>query len=96
MDLYGTSLWTSSSYSGYQESGSTNFNNLAEASPASISLDILNPFASQKTFLHGETSQGDRGRSYQGLFDATDSFTGFSLLPTTNITGTVSVYGYAK
>jgi hypothetical protein len=96
MDLYGTSLWTSSSYSGYQESGSTNFNNLAEASPASISLDILNPFASQKTFLHGQTSQGDRGRAYQGLFDATTSFTGFSLIPTTNLTGTVSVYGYAK
>ena len=96
MDLYGTVLWTNSAYQGYQESGSTNFNVVAESSPASISLDVLNPFASQKTFLHGQTSQNDRGRSYQGIFDATTSFTGFSLIPGTNITGTVSVYGYAK
>jgi len=96
MDLYGTSLWTSSTYAGYQESGSTNFNNLGEASPSSISLDVLNPFATQKTFLHGQTSQNDRGRAYQGIFDATTSFTGFSLIPATNITGNVSVYGYNK
>ena len=96
MDLYGATLWTNSAYGGYQESGSTNFNVVAESSPASISLDILNPFATQKTFLHGQTSQNDRGRSYQGIFDATTSFTGFSLIPSTNITGTVSVYGYAK
>jgi|LakMenE01Jun11ns_1017448.scaffolds.fasta_scaffold9933583_2 hypothetical protein len=96
MDLYGTSLWTNSAYSGYQESGSTNFNVMAESSPASVSLDILNPFETQKTFLHGQTSQNDRGRSYQGLFDATTSFTGFSLLPSTNITGNLSVYGYNK
>jgi len=96
MDLYGTALWTDSSYSGYRESGATNFNNLGESSPCSISLDIFNPFASQKTFLHGQTSQNDRGRSYQGIFDATTSFTGFTLLPGTNITGTVSVYGYNK
>jgi hypothetical protein len=96
MDLYGTTLWTNSAYGGYQESGSTLFNVMAESSPASISLDVLNPFATQKTFLHGQTSQNDRGRSYQGIFDATTSFTGFSLIPTTNITGTVSVYGYAK
>jgi len=96
MDLYGTTLWTNSAYGGYQESGSTNFNVLAETSPSSISLDILNPFATQKTFLHGQTSQNDRGRSYQGIFDATTSFTGFSLIPSTNITGNVSVYGYAK
>lgn len=96
MDLYGTALWTDSTYSGYRESGSTNFNNIAESSPASISLDIMNPFATQKTFLHGQTSQNDRGRSYQGIFDATTSFDGFTLLPGTNITGTVSVYGYNK
>ena len=96
MDLYGTTLWTNSAYSGYQESGSTNFNALAETSPSSISLDILNPFETQKTFLHGQTSQNDRGRSYQGIFDATTSFTGFSLLPSTNITGNLSVYGYNK
>jgi len=96
MDLYGTTLWTNSAYGGYQESGSTNFNVLAETSPSSISLDILNPFATQKTFLHGQTSQNDRTRSWQGIFDATTSFTGFTLLPTTNITGTVSVYGYNK
>jgi len=96
MDLYGATLWTNSAYGGYQESGSTNFNVLAESSPASISLDIMNPFNSAKTFLHGETSQNDRGRSWQGVFDATTSFTGFSLIPGTNITGTVSVYGYNK
>ena len=96
MDMYGTSLWTSSTYSGYQESGSTLFNVVAETSPSSISLDILNPFNTAKTFLHGHTSQNDRGRSYQGLFDATTSFTGFTLIPTTNVTGTVSVYGYNK
>ena len=93
MDLYGTSLWTNSAYSGYQESGSTNFNALAESSPSSISLDMINPFATQKTFLHGQTSQNDRGRSYQGIFDATTSFTGFTILGT-SITGTIRVYGY--
>ena len=93
MDLYGTALWTSSTYSGYQESGSTNFNALAESSPSSISLDMLNPFATQKTFLHGQTSQNDRGRSYQGIFDATTSFTGFTILGT-SITGNIRVYGY--
>lgn len=96
MDLYGTSLWTTATFGGYTETGSTNFNALAEASPASISLDVLNPFATEKTFIHGQTSQNDRGRSYQGIFDATTSFTGFSLIPGTNITGNVSVYGYNK
>jgi len=96
MAIAGTTLWTNSAYGGYQESGSTLFNVVAESSPASISLDILNPFNTAKTFLHGHTSQNDRGRSYQGLFDATTSFTGFTLIPTTNVTGTVSVYGYNK
>ena len=95
MNTYGTGLWTTSVYSGYQESGSTLFNILGEASPTSLSLDILNPFATQKTFLHGHTSQNDRGRAYQGLFDATTSFTGFTLLAT-SVTGNVSVYGYNK
>ena len=96
MNIYGTGLWTSAAFAGYTEVNSTNFNVLAEASPASITLDVLNPFATQKTFINGFTTQDDRGKSYNGIFNATTSFTGFSLIPTTNITGTVSVYGYSK
>ena len=70
-----------------------------------MSLDIINPFATKKTAMTGLVNvyQANVGvvtyvTRFVGCdFDATTSFTGFTLYPTAStITGTVSVYGYNK
>jgi len=66
--------------------------------PGSTVLDILNPFASQKTmvtYLHNVA----HGYGFFGTaqFNTTTSFDGISLyVDTGNVTGTVSVYAYKK
>jgi hypothetical protein len=64
--------------------------------------DVLNPFESQKTTFTGFWSylEGD-GRWFHNsngaLFDATTSFTGFTIYPVISIiTGSIQVYGYRK
>jgi hypothetical protein len=67
------------------------------------SLTIFNPFASQKTSIITRTegfntSNPILSTTFGGnVFDATTSFTGFSLIRSSGtMTGSVSVYGYNK
>ena len=66
-------------------------------------IDTFNPFDSTlRTSISGlgvgnnSSYNGITGWTINGWFDATTSFTGFSLLFGANTTGTVSVYGYKK
>ena len=67
------------------------------------SLTIFNPFASQKTSIITRTEGFNTSNpilttTFGGnVFDATTSFTGFSLIRSSGtMTGSVSVYGYNK
>lgn len=64
-------------------------------------LEIGNPFASTHTSLHAFLSAGVSTTGYKafhilgnGRFRATTSFTGFTFYGSSNMTGTISVYGY--
>ena len=66
-------------------------------------IELYEPFETQVTkgnqsgFYSGYSPRQDYGISPGGLvFDGTTSFTGFTLLSNSTITGTVSVYGYNK
>jgi hypothetical protein len=66
----------------------------------SMTATFVNPFVSNTTSFHFSNladSGGFRTGTGAGNFNATTSFTGFSLLPqaSATITGTVAVYGYA-
>ena len=74
----------------------------AFADPVCISLDIYNPFnSSLKTtwtgsyFMHRTASTFFETGYTGGSFNATTSFTGFTISGGTQ-TGTISVYGYSK
>ena len=86
--------------------GQTSFTNLCSTSTnffGSLNLTVFNPFLSEYTTMNG-TGQGLRtdygnvaGYAIGAIFDATTSFTGFTLIASTgNITGQVSVYGVNK
>lgn len=69
----------------------------------SFAINILQPFASVRTQYTGTYAgiggdvTGDQVGFTGGGFDATTSFTGFTIFPGAgNITGTISVYGYNK
>jgi hypothetical protein len=66
-------------------------------------LEIGNPFASTHTSLQAFLSAGVSTIGYKafhilgnGRFRATTSFTGFTFYGSSNMTGSVSVYGYNK
>ena len=66
-------------------------------------LEIGNPFASTHTSLQAFLSAGVSTIGYKafhilgnGRFRATTSFTGFTFYGSSNMTGTISVYGYNK
>lgn len=66
-----------------------------------VCLEVFNPQASRPTFWHGLSAQFATSSfnrvNFAGAYNGTTSFTGFTLLPASgNITGEVSVYGYAK
>lgn len=69
--------------------------------PANINMIINYPFAAKKTIYSG-TGNGMQGgfqmaHHQAGMFDATTSFTGFTLIPAAgNMTGKVTVYGLAQ
>jgi hypothetical protein len=74
--------------------------NCTEAGTAHI-IEFMNPFASAKTLTFGRhlvfANSSIETNVSTSAFDATTSFTGFSLLPNNgNITGTVRVYGLAN
>jgi hypothetical protein len=60
-------------------------------------LWISAPFATRQTLYFAQNTNKNRYKSANGLFDATTSFTGFTLIPNANnITGNVKVYGLAN
>jgi len=68
--------------------------------PASADVVLSNPFLTSKTLYISNGNEPETGvfwRIFNGLFNATTSFTGFSLIPNSGtMTGTVSVYGFNK
>ena len=68
----------------------------------STSMDLFNPFASERTQFLGlhlyssaNGANGYDGGQVHGSFNDTTSFTGFSIIPGSGtITGSVRVYGY--
>ena len=86
-----------------QSDGSiSNFNigSVSSNSRVYIIYDIMNPFRTEKTTMSGSWSYLENdGRFFHnnngGIFNATTSFTGFTLfVNANNITGEVSTYGY--
>lgn len=77
--------------------GNTFFRILTEAQTETTtgSYDVFNPFISEYTQVSGIGTNNLDTFGFAGSFNATTSFTGFTLLPNTGtITGTVRVYGY--
>jgi hypothetical protein len=65
--------------------------------PMLSSYDLGNVFATQKTQIIGMRAVDSNCELKNGVFDATTSFTGFTIIPTSGtMTGNVSVYGYNK
>lgn len=70
---------------------------------ANIFLDCYGPQATQKTAVNGLTTSvwsgaSNAGGMFQGFLDATTSYDGIKIYNSagTSMTGTVTVYGYAK
>ena len=64
-----------------------------------IIVDVGSPFLSERTWIRATCDTSDRAIQFAtGFFDNTTSFTDFAFIKdaATSITGTVSVYGYAK
>ena len=91
---------TGTTIDGGRATGQTSFTNIGGAASVEMPLEmtIMYPFASAKTGILVYASNSDdlsRITGTGGYFDATTSFTGFSIIASSgNITGTVSVYGY--
>jgi len=91
----------SSSLAAYTQTadGNTLFRILTEAQTetATISYDVFNPFNSEYCQISGVGTNNQDSFGFSGSFNATTSFTGFTLLPNSGtMTGSVSVYGYNK
>jgi hypothetical protein len=64
-------------------------------------VKVYTPFLSRNTSWYAETQKGDGATPttaiFSGVFNATTSFTGFTLLPQSGtVTGTVSIYAFSK
>jgi hypothetical protein len=92
---------TTNAFGRYVTSG-TSFMNTAIAFTGTsfITFDITSPNLTETTSyagLNGQEDGGFRSGTFSGLFDATTSFTGFSLYGASGTaTGVVTVYGYQK
>jgi hypothetical protein len=72
--------------------------------PSPLSVELVNPFAAKHTsmsyqnYYYDQTGPLGIGYVGSGAMTVTTSYTGFTLIssPSTNMTGTVSVYGYNK
>jgi hypothetical protein len=88
----------------YARSGANTTGNLSDVSGGSsaskiFTIEIHRPFLTANTILTGHQNDSGSLVTYNGGigFNATTSFTGFTIIPSTgNVTGTVSVYGYNK
>jgi|688.fasta_scaffold171749_2 hypothetical protein len=91
-----------SSFSAGRTTGGTNtpIIVLRSAESASADANVYNPFVTEETILQSNTFDPDSSgiwRVFNGLFGATTSFTGFSLISSNGtMAGTVSVYGFNK
>lgn len=63
-----------------------------------INIVVLTPFATDKTYYHSRNTGGVDANLSDGKFNATTSFTGFSIFPDAggNFSGTIQVFGYNK
>jgi hypothetical protein len=91
---------------GYHDSSGANTNTSWEISQAenfrqcSFTMHLHNPFETEFTTFQSSTAAFNNSNSlfysHSGATSVTTSYTGFTLLPPGNMTGTVSVYGLAK
>jgi hypothetical protein len=89
----------STTANGLISTAGTNFGDLFQGKPngCHFSLDIYNPFATKNSALTGIGGRDNNIHLVSHQFQATTSFTGISLFPGSGtMTGTVSIYGYAK
>ena len=72
--------------------------NLNTTSGTQTTIELSSPFLTQRTKHVTFANQTQNGLLVSGTTTVTTSYTGFTLLPLTavSMTGTVSVYGYAK
>jgi hypothetical protein len=86
-----TSSWT-------QTADGNTFHNIGETSSGEASasnIDVFQPFATAKTTYVQSSVRLGSFYGGAGYFNATTSFTGFSIVPSSGtMTGTLSVYGY--
>jgi hypothetical protein len=75
----------------------------ANAGFVAFSFDIYAPKVAQETFVTGQTSAQQNaggpflfGIQFGGYVDNTSSYDGFSLIGTSNFSGTARVYGYRQ
>jgi hypothetical protein len=76
----------------------------ANAAFASFVFDIYAPNVAQETFVTGQTSIQQNagggpylfGTNFGGFVDNTTSYDGFSIIGTSNFSGTARVYGYRQ
>jgi hypothetical protein len=89
----------STSFAAYTRTadGNTFFRILTEAQTetSTISYDVFNPFNSEFAQINGTGTNNQDTFGFGGSFNATTSFTGFTLIPNNGtITGTITVMGY--
>ena len=92
---------TTYAFGRYQVSASSFLNgDIGGRATLATTIDMISPYLSQETSFVGTTSEYDSGYrsgSLCGYFNATTSFTGFSIYGASGtMTGVVSVYGYKK
>jgi hypothetical protein len=78
---------------------STDINNIGvnNNNDHGINIVVLTPFATDKTYFSARNTGGVDSNLSDGKFNATTSFTGFTIIPGAgNISGTVQVFGYNK
>jgi hypothetical protein len=72
--------------------------NADNCSHLSTSLDIIRPFATDRTRINGQSthrySSTIRGIYFGGVHDVATSYTGFTIINGGNQTGVIYVYGY--
>ena len=98
---YQTLFASGTSVTGTRSTGQTSFiySYLDGEGPVGVITQIFNPFASERTVIMTKSNSFSQAvienANFTGVFTATTSFTGFSLLPSAGtMTGTVRVYGY--
>ena len=98
---YQTLFAGGTSVTGTRSTGQTSFiySYLDGEGPVGVITQIFNPFASERTVIMTKSNSFSQAvienANFTGVFAATTSFTGFSLLPSAGtMTGTVRVYGY--